>query len=235
MFTTTKTRNSSICRAEVSHRPIFCKGGFTLLVGAAVVFALIQTPLWAQQAESTRRSGHNIAVIDIAHIFKNLPSIQAQVKKVEADVKKYEAEIKQQQEALKQAVEQLKTLRPGTSDYARQEERIAAMDSKLRLDMNRKQQELRDAESKIYFDNYQRIAAAVKVIAVHNKIHLVLRFNGEEMELEKTDSVARGVMKSIVFHDSTINMTDTVMKYLEQQGGGAHIATGGRRTSNNNR
>ncbi len=75
------------------------------------------------------------------------------------------------------------------------------MESKLRLDMNRKRKELADAEAKIYFDNYQLIANGVKFLAQHYKINLVLRYNSEDMDLEKGDSVIRGVMKNIVYHD----------------------------------
>ena len=44
----------------------------------------------------------------------------------------------------------------------------------------------------------------------------MLRFNSEGMDLEKSETVARGVMKNIVYHDNTIDMTEMVMRYLEQ-------------------
>ena len=147
--------------------------------------------------------------------------------KVEGDLKRYDAELKQKRDALKQSVAQLKTLKVGTADYARQEEHVAKLESKLRLDMVRKHKELGDAEAKLYYDNYQRIYAAVKAIATHNNIKLVLRFNSEEMDLEQNDSVARGVMKNVVYHDSTIDMTNTVMRYLEQQANTSQVATAG--------
>lgn len=170
----------------------------------------------AQQAESSSRPGHHIAVIDIAYIFKNLPSIKSEVEKVESELKAFDTEVKQRRQALQQAVAQLKTLKVGTPDYAKQEEAVATMESKMRLDMGRKQKEFGEAEAKIYFTNYQRISAAVKAIATHNKINLVLRFNSEGMDMEKSETVARGVMKNIVYHDSTIDMTEMVMRYLEQ-------------------
>jgi Skp family chaperone for outer membrane proteins len=190
------------------------------------VSALAPATLVAQQADSTQSAGHRVAVIDVGYIFKNLPAIKAQVSKVEGDMKKYEAELKQQRDTLKQAVEQLKTLKVGTLDYARQEERVADLESKLRLDKTRKHNQLRGVEAQIYYDNYQRIAAAVKAIATHNNIKLVLRFNSEDMDLEQNDSVVRGVMKNVVYQDSTINITNTVMKYLARQTNTAQVATG---------
>jgi Skp family chaperone for outer membrane proteins len=200
---------------------------------AAIAFAtlatsvLASTTVSAQQAESRHQLGHRMAVLDVAYIFKNLPAITAQVSKIEGDLKKYDAEFKQKRDTLKQSAAELETLKAGTADYARKQEHVANLESKLRLEIARKKKELAAAEAKIYFDNYQRIAAAVKAIATHNNIKLVLRFNSEEMDLERGDSVLRGVMKNIVYHDSTINITDTVMRYLEQQMNTSRVATGG--------
>jgi hypothetical protein len=40
-----------------------------------------------------------------------------------------------------------------------------------------------EAEAKVYYDNYRRIAAAVRVIATRNNIKLVLRLNRKDMRL----------------------------------------------------
>ncbi|MDA8746365.1 hypothetical protein N9N28_17215, partial [Rubripirellula amarantea] len=73
-------------------------------------------------------------------------------------------------------------------EYSAQEEKVASLESKLRLDMARKRKELADAEAQIYFQNYQRIAKTVELIAKHNKVNIVLRYNSENMDLEKGES-----------------------------------------------
>ncbi len=160
--------------------------------------------------------GHKVAVIDVAYIFKNHAAIKAEVAKVEAELKSFDAELNGKREELQQAAAELKTFKPGTPEYAAAEEKVASMESRLRLDMARKRKELSDAEAKIYFDNYQRIAAGVKFLANHYKINLVLRYNSEEMSLEQGESVIRGVMKNIVYHDESLDMTKGVMQYLDQ-------------------
>jgi len=160
--------------------------------------------------------GHKVAVIDVAYIFKNHAAIKDEVAKVEAELKSFDAELTGKREELQQAAAELKTFKPGTAEYAAAEEKVASMESRLRLDMARKRKELSDAEAKIYFDNYQRIAAGVKFLANHYKINLVLRYNSEEMNLEQGESVIRGVMKNIVYHDESLDMTKGVMQYLDQ-------------------
>jgi len=160
--------------------------------------------------------GHKVAVIDVAYIFKNHAAIKDEVAKVEAELKQFDAELTGKREELQQAAAELKTFKPGTPEYAAAEEKVASMESRLRLDMARKRKELSDAEAKIYYDNYQRIAAGVKFLANHYKINLVLRYNSEEMNLEQGESVIRGVMKNIVYHDESLDMTKGVMQYLDQ-------------------
>ncbi len=196
------------------------------------VCALPVSPVSAQQAVSAQQvppldqPGHRFAVIDVGHVFKTLPAIQAQISKVKAELQKHEAEVKQKRDALNQAAIRLKSMTPGTAEYNRQEELVASLDSKLRLDMRRRHNEMSEAEAKIYYDNYLSLSAAVKAVAVHNNINVVLRINGEDVDSQKRDSVTRHVMRNIVFHDPGINITDTVMRYLEQQTQTSQAATG---------
>ena len=184
-----------------------------LVVGAvAAATLMVSTSAGAQEASTP----HRVAVVDVAYIFKNHPGIKAQVSAVENELKAYDAELKQKREQLKAAAEKLKVFKAGTPDYVAQEEKVASMDSKLRLDMARKRKELAEAEAKIYYENYQKIAAGVKFLANHYKINLVLRYNSEDMNKDVGESVIRGVMKNIVYHDESLDMTPGVMQYLDR-------------------
>ena len=94
---------------------------------------------------------------------------------------------------------------------------MANLESKLRLHQVHKHRELTEAEARLYYNSYQQIAAALRAIATDNNMQLVLNFSSEEMDVEQNDSVFRGVMKNVVYHVSTVNMTNTVIRYLEQQ------------------
>ena len=186
------------------------------IVLSAMALATTTLSVLAPTAASAQDSGHRIAVVDVAFIFKNSEGIKAQVKEVENNLKEFDQELQAKREELKSSAEKLKTFNVGTPQYTALEEQVASMESKLRLDMARKRKELADREAKIYYDNYQHIAAGVKILAQHYKINLVLRYNSEEMELEKGESVIRGVMKNIVYHDDSLDMTPGVMQYLEK-------------------
>jgi len=183
---------------------------------SAIALAITTLTVLAPTAATAQESGHRMAVVDVAYIFKNNQGIKSQVKEVEDNLKAFDAELQDKRNELKSAAEKLKTFAVGSPDYTSQEERVASMESKLRLDMARKRKELADREAKIYYDNYQHIAAGVKILAQHYKINLVLRYNSEDMDLEKGESVIRGVMKNIVYHDESLDMTPGVMQYLDK-------------------
>lgn len=198
-------------------------------LNTAFVLGLLAASVLQSAAHAQDSAPHKIAVVDVARILKDHPGIKAQVEKVEQDLKNYDAQLSTKRDEYKQAVEQLKTFNVGTPEYSNQEEKIAQMESRLRLDMNRKRKELVDAEARIYYENYQMIADTVRKIAEHNRIDLVLRYNGEEMELEKQESVIRGVMKDVVYRSDRLDMTDAVMQVLNQRMGVAAGAAANRR------
>ncbi len=167
-------------------------------------------------AQAPQDAGHRLAVVDVAFIFKNHPAIKAQVAAVEDDLKSFDGELGKKRDELKASAEQLKAFKPGSPEYSAQEERVASMESKLRLEMARKKKELADAEARIYYENYQKIADGVKFLAQHYKINLVLRYNSEEMDLQEGQSVIRSVMKNVVYHDADLDMTKGVMQYLDK-------------------
>ena len=185
-------------------------------LGKAVLYTAVAFCAAGIQNANAEGSSNQIGVVDVAYIFKTHPAIKAQVSAVEEELKTFETELNGRREELKNAAGELKQFKVGSPEYAAAEERVAGMESRLRLDMARKRKEISDAEAKIYYENYQRISAAVKLIAEYNKINVVLRYNSEEMDLEQGESVIRGVMKSIVYHNESVDMTKGVMQYLDK-------------------
>ncbi|EMB17990.1 OmpH family outer membrane protein [Rhodopirellula europaea] len=187
------------------------------IVLSAIAMAMTTVSVLAPAQASAQDAGHRIAVVDVAYIFKNNEGIKRQVKAVEDNLKAFDTELTARREELKAAAEKLKTFQANSPEYTAQEERVASMESKLRLDMARKRKELADREAKIYYDNYQLISAGVQAIAEYHKISLVLRYNSEDMDLEQGESVIRGVMRNIVYHDEKLDMTPAVMQYLDKK------------------
>jgi|GEM_PF-351278 Skp family chaperone for outer membrane proteins len=158
----------------------------------------------------------SVAIIDVGYIFKNHPGIQQQIKQVEQNLEQFDKEIEARKSDLKVKVEALKQLKPDSPSYADKENELAQLDSQLRLDVGRKRKELVETEAKIYFENYSVIRRQVELVAQHNGIDLVLRYDNVEMDPSKEDTVIRGAMKSVVYHTPTLDITPMVMQLLDQ-------------------
>jgi Skp family chaperone for outer membrane proteins len=167
-------------------------------------------------AQAPASAGHKIAVVDIGYIFRNHEGIKQKLGTVEATLKAYDQELNNKKREMGQAIEALKQFNPGSPEYATQEEKAARLESDLKLEANRKRKELAEAEAKVYFESYQQIATAVQTISEHNGIHLVLRYNSEEMELQNEESVLRGLQKSVVYRAKDLDMTPYVLQLLNQ-------------------
>jgi Skp family chaperone for outer membrane proteins len=192
-----------------------------------VGLALAPASLSDQQAEETHQPGHRIAMIDVTYILKNIPAIKAHAAKAKADLEHEELEKSRRRNTLKHAVEHLRELEVGSAEYARQEEYVANLESKLRLPWVHPPRDLSETETRLYYDSYQQIAAAARDIAIENDIQIVLNFRSEEMDVEQNDSVFRGVMKNVVHHDSTVDITNAVMRYLLQRADSPQAAPSG--------
>ncbi len=57
----------------------------------AISLAMVSLCPLAPGFASAEDTGHRIAVVDVAYIFKNHPGIKAQVEKVEDELKAYDA------------------------------------------------------------------------------------------------------------------------------------------------
>ncbi|MEM9826205.1 MAG: OmpH family outer membrane protein [Planctomycetota bacterium] len=168
-------------------------------------------------ASQANAQSSQIAVIDVAKIFKETPAIVAEVDAIKAEVAAQKTELQKRQQTLVAESQKLKDHKPGTEGYSKVEETIANMESRMRLDMARTRKGLADKEAKVFFDNYQTIKYIVSGIAKENNIKVVLRYNSEDMEGEKPDTIVRGVMKNVVYHAPEIDITQMVQRYLTQQ------------------
>jgi Skp family chaperone for outer membrane proteins len=190
-----------------------------LLISSTLVASLLGATTLTSHAQAPAATGTKIGVVDVGYIFKNHAGINQRLKSVETTLKAYDTELTGKRNSMQAEVAQLKTLKAGSADYAAQEEKLARMDSELKLEASRKRKELAEAEAKVYFESYQLISSAVAQIANFNGVDLVLRYNSEEMDLKDEESVLRGLQKSVVFRRDNMDMTQLVMQFLDKTSG----------------
>ncbi|QDS87790.1 Outer membrane protein (OmpH-like) [Rosistilla ulvae] len=179
----------------------------TLAIGMAV-------PLRCP-AESPTAAGR-FAIIDVAYIFKNAASIKAEVAAIEQQMAGLQRYGKAKQQEMLEEAKAIQALKPGSIEYARQEEKVAELESSLKLEVFRRRKSLADAEASLYFANYQKMHQIIAQLAQYNNIDLVLRYDGEGMDIDKPDTVLRSVMKNVVYRSDAIDLTQIVLAAMEK-------------------
>lgn len=172
-------------------------------------------------ADSPGASGR-FAILDVSYVFKNTESIKTEAEQLEKQMMQLQEYSQSQQQRMRGEAQTLQSLDPASSDYAAQEEKLAGLESSIKLELVRRRSALSDAETRLYYSHYQRMQQIVRQIAKYNNIDIVLRYDSEAMDIEDPDSVLRGIMKEVVHRADSIDLTQLVLQAMNQP----QVATG---------
>ena len=159
--------------------------------------------------------GTNVAVIDVGFIFKNAARFKQAMDDIKADDERFKQEVTGKQEAMQAAIQNLQKMPKGTTDYKILEEQIAGDQTKLRLDMARKQKDRIEAEAKVYYNAYRELEDRINRFATTYGIDLVLRFNAEPMDPAQPESVLNGINKFVVYQRD-LNITGHILDQMNR-------------------
>lgn len=197
-----------------------------MLIGSGI---LIATDANAQGQPAAPRpgaaSGTNVAVIDVGYIFKNAARFKQSMDDIKADDEKFKQEVIAKQEAMQAAVQNLQKIPKGQTEYQILEEQIAGDQTKLRLDMARKQKERIELEAKVYFNAYKEVEFHINKFATTYGIDLVLRFNAEDMDPAQPESVLNGINRFVVYQRD-LNITSHILDQMNRNTPPPRTSTG---------
>jgi hypothetical protein len=83
------------------------------------------------------------------------------------------------------------------------------------LEAAKQQKEFMEREARAYFTAYKEVEAAVQEFAVRNRINLVLRYSGEDMDPTKRESIMQGINRFVVYQDR-LNITEMVLDMVNR-------------------
>lgn len=180
---------------------------------------------WGQQAPpaATRpaapaatAAGTNVAVIDIALIFKHHDRFNAAMGDIKKDIEQFEAYVRDEQRKLKTRVEELQEFTATSPEYKTKEGELARTQSELQVQIGLKRKDFLEQEARVYYRVYQEIEQSVAVFAQRYRIGLVLRFNSDKMEENDRASVLQGVNKAVVYNNG-LEITKPIIEDLNRR------------------
>jgi len=182
-----------------------------LSFGYLISLAVAQTPSPARSGQPT--GGPRLALIDVTKIFKTHARFKQQMEEMKRDVQTAESRVKTERDAIDRiAREVLPQLNKGTKDYADTEEQLANRQAKLAVDVQRQKNEFLQRESMIYHNVYQEILQATDYFCRAHSIDMVLRFNGEQVDVQRPDSVLTFINRPVVWYDPGLDITDAILQ-----------------------
>ena len=170
----------------------------------------------APAAAAATPSGTNVAVIDIALIFKHHDRFNAAMGDIKKDIEQFEAYVKDEQKKLKARADELQQFNAGSPDYRTKEAELARLQSELQVQIGLKRKDFLEQEARVYFRVYKEIEGSVAVFAQRYRIGLVLRFNSDEMKEDDRASVLQGVNRAVVWHGS-LDITPQIIADLNRR------------------
>jgi len=180
-----------------------------LSLGYQVSFAVAQ-----QQARSS--GGPSIALLDVNYIFKNHARFKDQMQDMKADVQRAEEKVKAERDRLNKLAEGLQEFRKGTQDYKNMETELAKGQADLAVQVNIQKNEFLQREATIYHNVYQEILQATDYYCKQNGVDMVLRFNGDPVDVQRPDSVLNFINKPVVWYQKNLDITPTILADLNR-------------------
>jgi outer membrane protein len=192
--------------------------------GYLISLAVAQTTTPAAAAQPAA-GGSRLALIDITRIFKTHARFKQMMEDMKQAVQAAEARVKAERIAIDKLIQEaLPALNKGTKDYADMEEQIANRQAKLAVDVNRQKGEFLQRESMIYHQVYQEILQATDYFCKQRGIDMVLRFNGEPVDVQRPDSVLNFINRPVVWYDPGLDITEFVLQDVNRPAANAGTA-----------
>jgi Skp family chaperone for outer membrane proteins len=190
-----------------------------LHVAAATVALLsvvgVASSAQAQSAAGANAPKYNIAVVDISYIFKKHNRHQATIEAMKTEMTSTEAELKADSEKIRQMEEQRNTFNVGSKEYKDLDEELARNIAEFKLKMDRLRKGFMEREAKIYYQAYLEVSDAIKYYAQRHDIGLVVRFNGDKVDVNRREDVLREINKTVVYQNQ-IDITPDILALINR-------------------
>ncbi len=199
----------------------------TLLASLLIVFPLAIVAVGQNSQQSASKSANvlhfKIAVIDMGKVFDSYSWFKSETERMNKTVAAAEDSLKQEHKGILKLQEKLGTYNPGTPDFKKLDEQIAADKAAFKLKMDRQRKEIQSQTTDRVHRAYTDIEAAVKDYARTKQLAMVIKYRSEPTDPSKPilpRTIKADLANPIIFQNN-IDITDDVISMLNR---GAQVA-----------
>lgn len=197
---------------------------FTLLsLCLGLTLSLIPHTASAQNGGAPAASGQpkrTIGLIDMAHLFKEYKKFGDLREQLRNDIKASDEQAKAMGENIQNLQRQLKdgTYKEGSPEYQQLESKLISQGTQFETFRKTQQRDFLRRESKIYKDVYLEVVEAVGQYASYYNYDVIVRFSRDNVgETDNAQELIQNMNRQVVWHNNGIDITDAVLKYLNQR------------------
>ena len=183
----------------------------------AFVLAVTGATAYGQAPQQTTASaGVNVALLDVAYIFKNHAGFKQSMDSLRAKKKTIEDQILADRNRLMDKRKKgSETYKLGTPGYKQFEQELAneAADAQVKMELQKK--ELMEQEAQVYLATYNQMVQSVQAIAKQYQISLVLRYDSQPIDPNNPNDILKGINRAVI-HQQNLDITQTVLEMLNR-------------------
>ena len=185
------------------------------VAAASVGFAVAPT---TAQEKAAASSTHQVGLIDMAHVFKNYDKFKGMTEEMQSDAKAAQAQAEAMVEQMKNVQSKMKDLQEGSADYAKYEEQMLGLQTKLETFRKVQQREFLRKEAEIYKTVYMEVQEAVQKYAKYYKYTLIIRFNRQSVDAaENPQEIITSMNRQVVYYRDQDDLTDPILNFLNDE------------------
>ncbi len=182
----------------------------------AIVVALgfLASPAAAQAP--SRPVGPSVALLDVSYIFKNHARFKSMMQDMKADVERAEGQVRSERDAIGKLAERLNEFRKGSVEYKQLETELTKRQADLSVQVTLQKNEFLQREATIYHNVYEEILQATDYYSQQNGISMVVRFNGDPVDVQRPDSVLAHINQQVVWYQKNMDITPAILQELNR-------------------
>ncbi|MES2789850.1 MAG: OmpH family outer membrane protein [Planctomycetota bacterium] len=193
----------------------------TSIVVCMVGLGLALTNAWGQGAAKTAvESGpHKVGLIDMAFLFSKYSKFETLRADLKAEIETADASLKARLEKIKGLQAEMKDLVPNSPDFVAREKQITELAAAAEAERKNLQRKFMREETKVYQTVYREVLDAVNKYAAIYKYTLIIRYSRDEAAEAGDDpqKVMQALQRQVVFNRAEDDVTDAVLRYLNNQ------------------
>ncbi|MDA0834635.1 MAG: OmpH family outer membrane protein [Planctomycetota bacterium] len=172
---------------------------------------------WGQNNGAKASKNANIALIDMAEVFKKYEKFAVLRDGLKAEIEKTDLEAQQRGKEITGLQAQMKEVKPGSPDFIEMESQLAQLTTEFETFRKVKQRDFLRQEAALYHTIYLEVTEWVGKYAEHYEYTMVLRFNREELATDDPQQLIQGMNRQVVYFRANDDITDQVITLLNKQ------------------